>query len=49
MRDIFHIDSVVNVYSLDGKETKVIVQQTAREATALMQLMANNVDEVKGS
>jgi hypothetical protein len=33
----------------DGKETKVIVQQTAREATAIMQLMATNVDEVKRS
>ncbi|KAH9041905.1 hypothetical protein EDB83DRAFT_2524063 [Lactarius deliciosus] len=33
----------------DGKETKVIAQQTAREATAIMQFMANNVDEVKMS
>jgi hypothetical protein len=33
----------------DGKETKVIVQQTARDTTAIMQLMANDVDEVKRS
>ena len=37
----------MNVYAPDGKETKAIVQQTGREATAIMQLLANNVDEVK--
>ena len=33
----------------DGKETKAIVQQTAKEAIAIMQLMANNASEVKSS
>ena len=33
----------------DGKETKTIVQQTAKEAIAIMQLMANNASEVKSS
>ena len=34
----------------DGKETKAVVQQTAKEAsqaTAIMQLMANDVSKVK--
>ena len=30
----------------DGKETKAMVQQTAKDATAIMQLMANNVTKV---
>ena len=34
---------------LDGKETKSIVQETARETTALMQLTANDVGEIKSS
>ena len=33
----------------DGKETKAIVQQTAKEAMAIMQLMADNVSEVKSA
>jgi hypothetical protein len=33
----------------DGKETKVVVQQTASEAIANMRHMSNNVDEVKSS
>ena len=33
----------------DGKETKSVVQQTAKEAIAIMQLMANNASEVKSS
>ncbi|KAH9061872.1 hypothetical protein EDB87DRAFT_1609873 [Lactarius vividus] len=41
------VDDKVKVVLDDGKETKVIVQQTAREATAIMQFMANNVDETK--
>ncbi|KAH9023652.1 hypothetical protein EDB84DRAFT_470111 [Lactarius hengduanensis] len=41
-------DSVKSILD-DGKETKVIVQKTAREATAIIQLMANNIDEVKMS
>jgi hypothetical protein len=30
----------------DGKETKAIVQQTTKEVTAIMQLMASNISEV---
>jgi hypothetical protein len=30
----------------DGKDTKAMVQQTAKEATAIMQLMATNASEV---
>ena len=33
----------------DGKATKSIVQQTARETTAIMRLMENNVGEAKCS
>ena len=34
---------------LDGKKTKTILQETARETTALMQLTANDISELKSS
>jgi hypothetical protein len=50
MRSVyFSTHSFVIVMLPDGKETKAIVQHTAKEATGIMQLTANNVSEVMSS
>ncbi|KAH9061874.1 hypothetical protein EDB87DRAFT_382930 [Lactarius vividus] len=41
------VSDTVKLVLDDGKEMKVVVQQTAREATAIMQLILNDVDETK--
>ena len=49
VNDIGDTVKVVCLYGQTEKEMKSIVEQTARETTAIMQLMENKVDEAKRS
>jgi hypothetical protein len=46
VRDARHIGSFFNIYLARRETTRVVMQQTASEATTIMHLLTNHVGEV---